>query len=253
LEAHAVSREDRLVRTFVELADNLVDDFDVVDLLALLTERSVELLDASAAGLLLADQRGVLRLMAATSEAVELVELFQIQNAEGPCLECFRSAEVVVIDDLTGVTERWPRFVPVALDAGFRAAHAVPLRLRGFVLGALNLFRTTPGPFADEDATTTQALADVATIALLQHRAARDARALTEQLREALESRVAIEQAKGVLAERLGVGMDEAFTVLRAYARTNRRRLADVAQGVVVGTLGATELAALRGTDTPPR
>jgi GAF domain-containing protein len=248
-----VNREDRLVRTFVELADNLVDDFDVIDLLALLTERSVELLDASAAGLLLADQQGVLRLMAATSEAVELVELFQIQNDQGPCLECYRSAEVVIAEDLTRATGRWPRFVPVALGAGFQAAHAVPLRLRGRILGALNLFRTTPGPLAGGDATTTQALADVATIALLQHRAARDARTLTEQLREALDSRVAIEQAKGVLAERLGVGMEEAFSVLRAYARANRRRLADVAQGVVDGTLAAGELAPLRDADRRPR
>src|SRR5688572_24486863 len=137
-----VGAEGRLAQTFVELADTLVEDFDVVDLLAHLGERCVELFDAAAAGLLLADGQGVLRLMAATSEAMEIVELFQLQNAEGPCLDCFHAGEPVQVEDMAGAAERWPLFVPVATEAGFRSAHALPLRLRGQILGALNLFRT---------------------------------------------------------------------------------------------------------------
>jgi GAF domain-containing protein len=237
-----VSREERLGRTLVELADTLVDDFDIVDLLALVVERCVELLDASAAGLLLADARGTLHLMAATSEATELVELFQIQNDEGPCLACFRAGAPVLVPDLATEGDRWPLFVPVATGAGFRAAHALPLRLRGNVLGALNLFRAEPGRLARSDVTTAQALADVATIAILQHQAAREAQALTEQLRAALDSRIAIEQAKGVIAERARVDMAEAFARLRGYARANQRLLSDVAQEVVDGTLPSTAL-----------
>lgn len=232
-----VSREERLGRTLVELTDTLVDDFDIVDLLALVVERSVELLDASAAGLLLADARGVLHLMAATSEATELVELFQLQNDEGPCLECYGVGTPVLVSDLAAAELRWPMFVPVAMREGFRAAHALPMRLRSQTLGALNLFRGTPGPLSQGDVTMAQALADVSTIAILQHQAARQAQALAEQLRGALSSRVAIEQAKGIIAERAGVDMAEAFARLRLHARASRRLLADVAQDVVDGLL----------------
>jgi GAF domain-containing protein len=237
-----VTREDRLAQTFVELADTLVEDFDVVDLLARLGERCVELFDAAAAGLLLADGQGALRLMAATSEAMEMVELFQIQNAEGPCLDCYQRGEPVEVEDLAGSAGRWPVFVPVATDAGFRSAHAFPLRLRGRVLGALNLFRTVPGRFAPPDVAAAQALADVATIAIIQHRAAHDAQALSEQLHLALNSRILIEQAKGVIAEQAGVGMDEAFARLRAYARRHRRLLGEVAQEVIDKRLPARSL-----------
>ena len=238
-----VSREERLGRTFVELADTLVDDFDVVDLLVLVAERCVELLDASAAGLLLADPEGSLHLMAATSDATELVELFQIQNDEGPCLECFRTGVPVLVPDIAGEAGRWPSFAPVAVGAGFRGTHAVPLRLRTRTLGALNLFRAEPGRLSEADAATAQALADVATIALLQHRAAREAQAVAEQLRGALDSRIAIEQAKGVIAERAGVDMAEAFGRLRSYARANQRLLADVAHDIVDGTLSSGSIA----------
>jgi GAF domain-containing protein len=237
-----VTREERLARTFVELADTLVDDFDVVDLLVHLAERSVELLDAAAAGLLLADDKGTLHLMASTSDAMTLVELFQLQNAEGPCLDCVRLGEVVLSDELSQAEPRWPLFVPVAIGAGFQATHAVPLRLRGRVLGALNLFRSRPGGLSSADVVAAQALADVATIALIQHRAAGEARALTDQLHEALNTRVAIEQAKGVVAEQAGIDVDEAFVRLRRHARETRRRLAAVAQDVVDGNLSASSL-----------
>jgi GAF domain-containing protein len=237
-----MTREQRLTTTFVELADNLVDDFDVLDLMGLLAERCVELLDAAAAGLLLGDPDGGLRLVAATSEAIETVELFQIQSNEGPCRDCFHSGEPVICRDLLDAGDRWPRFAPVAMAGGFRAAHALPLRLRGRVLGALNLFRSEPGTLTPEDVATAQALADVATIALVQSRALHDSHVLVDQLQEALDSRVTIEQAKGVVAESLGCDMDEAFSRLRGHARRNRRRLAEVAAEVVLEDLSPREL-----------
>ena len=234
--------ENRLAQTFVELADSLVVDFDVVDLLAHLGERCVELFDAAAAGLLLADGQGVLRLIAATNEAMEIVELFQVQNAEGPCLDCFRSGRPVQVEDMGAAADRWPLFVPVATGAGFRSAHALPLRLRGQILGALNLFRTSPGRLAPGEVAAAQALADVATIAIVQHRAAHDAQTLADQLQLALDSRIVIEQAKGVIAEQAGIRMDEAFAQLRGYTRRHRRLLAEVADDVVERRLRAAEL-----------
>jgi transcriptional regulator with GAF, ATPase, and Fis domain len=236
------SREERLTRTFVELADSLVDRFDIVDLLTLLTERSVDIFDVDAAGLLMSDTRGELRLMAATSETIELVELIQLQADQGPCLDCFRGGAPVLVADLGGSAERWPRFAPEAMSVGFSAVHALPLRLRGKVLGALNLFRTTPGGLDHADATAAQALADVATVALLQHRAVSEAQTLAEQLQDALNSRVSIEQAKGVLAAQADLGMDEAFLRLRAYARAHQRLLTEVAEDIVAGRLAADRL-----------
>jgi transcriptional regulator with GAF, ATPase, and Fis domain len=235
-----MDREERLARTFVELADTLVDDFDVVELMGLLVERSVELLDASAAGLMLADDHDNLRLMASTSEAMELVELFQVQNDEGPCFDCFRSGEPVIVDDLGAASDRWPHFAQYAVDAGFASADALPLRLRGRVLGALNLFREEAGGLGRADVALGQALADVATIAVLQFRAAREAHTVAEQLQGALQTRIVIEQAKGVLAERAEVDMEEAFFRLRRYARSHQRLLADVAEQVVSGTLSSS-------------
>lgn len=237
-----MTREQRLATTFVEIADSLVEDYDVVDMLVLLTERSVELLGAKAAGLLLADGNGNLRLMAATSEALETVELFQIQNDEGPCRDAFHAGAPVEVLDLARAADRWPRFAPVAAAAGFRAAHAFPLRLRGRVLGAINLFRVEPVPMTAEEAATAQALADVATIAVLQSRALHESHLLAEQLQGALHSRVAIEQAKGVIAERYDCDMDEAFRSLRAHARGSRARLSDVARDVVAGALRPEDL-----------
>ena len=241
-----MSDQQRLAETFVRLADNLVDDFDVVDLMAVLTESCVELLGASAAGLLLADAQGTLNVVAATSEALETVELFQIQNDEGPCQDCFHSGRAVIVADLAAETGRWPRFAPFAMGAGFRSAHALPMRLRSQVLGALNLF--TPRPFAMTAAelATGQALADVATIALLQSRTLDQARVVVEQLEQALQSRIAIEQAKGILAERLSCDMDEAFGRLRAHARSRQARLSDVARQVVEGGLRPEALRAPR-------
>src|SRR5580693_3068486 len=201
-----------LSETFVELTDTLVDDFDVIDFLHVLTGRSAALLDVSAVGLLLADQRGELRVVAASSEAARLLELFQLQSDQGPCLDCFRSGQPVTATDL-GTDQRWPRFAAAATQTGFGAVQALPMRLREQVIGALNLFRAAPGVFDLADVRVGQALADVATIGLLHERNMRRSDTLNEQLQTALNSRVVIEQAKGKLAERLGLDMDQAFNL----------------------------------------
>jgi len=229
-------REATLARTFVELADTLVADFDVVVLLTLLTDRCVALLDVGAAGLMLVAPEGDLRVMASSSEAMRVLELFELQSQEGPCLDCFRTGQPVVNHDLSVVNGRWPRFAPEALSAGFRSVHALPMRLRGAVVGALNLFQVEQGEMRHSDLDTAQALADVATIAILQHRAALEAQIITEQLSNALNSRIAIEQAKGMVAERQGLNMEQAFTALRKHARNHNLRLVDVAKDVIDGT-----------------
>jgi transcriptional regulator with GAF, ATPase, and Fis domain len=233
-----------LSETFVELTDTMVAGFDVIDFLHVLTDRSVQLLDVSAAGLLLADPRGELRVVAASSEAARLLELFQLQNDQGPCLDCFRSGQPVEALNMAAEAWRWPRFATVAQRSGFAAVQALPMRLREQVIGALNLFRTTPGPFDPAGVRIGQALADVATISLLHERNMRLSGALNEQLQAALNSRVVIEQAKGKLAERLGLDMDQAFGLLRQQARSRNLRLSDLAQAFIDGTETLTAAAA---------
>ena len=228
-----------LSETFVELTDTMVADFDIIDFLHVLTRRSVELLDVSAAGLLLADPRGELRVVAASSEAARLLELFQLQNDQGPCLDCFRSGQPVSATDL-GADQRWPRFADAAGQAGFSAVQALPMRLRDQVIGALNLFRAAPGDFDAESVHVGQALADVATISLLHDRSMRRTDTLNEQLQTALNSRVIIEQAKGKLAERLGIDVNQAFSLLRDQARNRNQRLSDLARAFVEGTEAIT-------------
>jgi hypothetical protein len=226
---------ERLSATFVELADTLVADFDVLDFLHLLTTRCTELLDVTATGVLLADPVGDLRVMAASSEQVWLLELFQLQNDQGPCLDCYRSGQPVSVPNLSAAEARWPRFTPEARRRGFTAVVALPMRLRHDVIGAMNLFSSTPG-LDSADAQIAQALADVATIGILQHRAQRQADSVVTQLQTALDSRVLIEQAKGILAERLRMTMDEAFTTMRGSARAHHRHLSELAQAIVAGT-----------------
>jgi GAF domain-containing protein len=227
--------EIQLADVFVEMADTLVDDFDVIDFLHVLTERCVQLLGVSAAGLLLTDQQGTLQVVAASSERTRLLELFQLQTDQGPCVDCFRTGRPVSVVDLT-TAGRWPRFAAAAAEVGFASVHAVPMRLRAEVIGALNLFDIHPGALDEGNLRIGQALADVATIGLLQQRAIHRRDTLTEQLQTALNSRVLIEQAKGVLAERLQLDMAEAFTLLRSDARSRNRRLSDLAQAIVDGT-----------------
>jgi GAF domain-containing protein len=236
-----------LVRTLVELADSLVDDFDVVELLSLLADRCVEVLGVSAAGVMLVAPEGDLRVVASSSEAMRVVELFELQSDEGPCLDCYRSGEAVLLDeDLAAVDGRWPRFAPVAVEAGFRSAHALPMRLRGSVIGALNLFAPYRGALSGDDVVAGQALADVATIAIVQQRVVSESRVLIDQLNTALTSRVVIEQAKGILAERGGVSMESAFESMRHYARDHNLHLAAIARSVVDKTLSPAALTAPR-------
>jgi GAF domain-containing protein len=235
-------KQDKLVRTLVELADTLVDDFDLIDLLTLLTDRCVDVLDLGAAGLMLAAPGGDLRVMASSDDAMHLLELYELQTEEGPCLDCYGIGQPVAEPDLASASARWPRFAPEALAAGFRAVHAVPMRLRRTVIGALNLFHVECGEMRTADIEAAQAFADVATIAILQHRAAVEAQALNDQLNEALGSRIVIEQAKGMVAERLGLDIPQAFAALRNHARNHNHQLADVARDIIAGTLAASAL-----------
>jgi transcriptional regulator with GAF, ATPase, and Fis domain len=241
-------REQTLAATFVELADTLVADFDVVDFLHGLADRCVRLLAVDAAGLMLADQRGSLRVIASSSEQGRLVELFQLQHDEGPCLECFQTGLPVSETDLAAAGQRWPAFAPAAAGAGFAAVQALPMRLREEVIGAMNLFMVAPGGLDETGLRVGQALADVATIGLLQERNFRHQEALAEQLQGALNSRVAIEQAKGILAERLSLDMGQAFELLRGRARAQNRRLAELAGAVANGSEDVTGWGAVRSS-----
>lgn len=252
--SHA-DRERPISRAFVELADTMVTDYDAIDLLDRLIGFCVDLLPADAAGIVLGDARRELRVVAASSEAAELMELLQLQNDEGPCLDCFQSAAPVSIADLASAVDRWPRFTAAVAERGdFRAVHALPLRLRGEAIGALNLFDREPGPLPGADLALGQALADVATIGILQERAIRRAEVVNEQLQMALTSRVMIEQAKGVLSQHSGVAMDAAFDQLRRYARSHNEKLAEVAGRVVRRELDPAVFTAGSGAlDSKPR
>jgi transcriptional regulator with GAF, ATPase, and Fis domain len=243
-----MSRESLLTRTFVQLADTLVDEFDVVELLTTLADRCVEVLDVSAAGLMLVAPGGDLRAIAASSEEMHMVELFELQTQEGPCLDCYRTRQQVLNQHLGEAAERWPKFAPVALEAGFHTAHALPMRLRGNVIGALNLFRAEQGDMDEVDVAAGQALADVATITILQQRAVVETQLVNSQLAHALQSRIVIEQAKGILAERTGLEIESAFSMMRNFARSHNLKLVDVAEGVVDGTLSVD---VVNGTHAP--
>lgn len=224
-----------LVRTLVALADNLVEDFDVVDLLSLLSTRCVDALDVTAAGVMLAAPSGALEVIASSSEAMRTLELFQLQSDEGPCIEAFQSGQGVVNVDLIANAPRWPKFAPRAIDEGFHSAHSLPMRLRGRTLGALNLLHTDAGPFDETDISAAQAFADIATIALVQHQIIVDAQSLNSQLSAALNSRVVIEQAKGKIAQANDIDMDQAFRRLRNHARNHNRRLVELAEDIARG------------------
>jgi GAF domain-containing protein len=232
-----MTREADVVRSLVEMADTLVDDYDVVDLLTGLTDRCVSLLGVSAAGVMLISPAGSLGLVASSSEAMRLLELFELQAQEGPCLDAFRTGEPIGHVDLAVVSDRWPSFAAAARGAGFQSAAALPLRLRDVTLGALNLLSVSRTPMREADVIVARAFADLAALSISQHRASMGAQRLNEQLSAALTSRVVIEQAKGVISERAGTGLAEAFSRLRTYARNNNLRLTDVAHAAVEGTL----------------
>ncbi|HUZ43960.1 MAG TPA: GAF and ANTAR domain-containing protein [Acidimicrobiales bacterium] len=232
-----MSREADVVRSLVEMADTLVADYDVIDLLTGVTDRCVNLLGITAAGVMLAGPNGELRLVASSSEAMRLLELFELESSEGPCLDAYRTGQPVEHENLAAGSGRWPRFATASLESGFRSVSALPLRLRDKTVGALNLFGATTVPMVESDIIVARAFADLATLSILQHRASIDARRLNEQLSAALTSRVLIEQAKGVISERAGISLADAFARLRAYARANNLRLTAVAQSAIDNTL----------------
>jgi ANTAR domain-containing protein/GAF domain-containing protein len=232
----------RLAQVFVELADTLVESFDSVDFLQMLTDRCVELLAADAASLLLADERGALRWLAVSPEGDRLLELLELDPQEGPGQDCFATGRTVPDIDLDTAHDQWPAFAPAAVQAGFARAHAFPMRLRTRVIGALTLFTERAQPWDDERLAVGQAMADIATIGLLQERTVHEQTVLAGQLQKALDSRVLIEQAKGVLAARAGVSVSEAFTRMRAHARGTGLTLTSVASAVVSGSLDRSRL-----------
>jgi transcriptional regulator with GAF, ATPase, and Fis domain len=233
----ATSRETQLLETFVTLADSLVVGFDVLDLLQTLVDRSVELFPAKDAGILLASATGELEIVVSTNERSHLISLLQLGADEGPCIEAYTTGRLVTVSNAAEIADRWPVFAERSLESGYQSVHAVPLRLRDTSLGSLNLFGEEPGSLSREDAAAVQALTDVATISILQERALRETDVARDQLQRALDSRIVIEQAKGVIAQTHGVDMDAAFRLVREHARSNRIRLSDVAQQIVAGTL----------------
>jgi transcriptional regulator with GAF, ATPase, and Fis domain len=235
-------REGAVLDAFVGLASSLVSGYDIVDMLNNLTAECARLLDVASAGLLLADGVGVLHVLAASTEHTRQLELFQLQREEGPCLDCFRSGVPVAVPDLSEASGRWPQFVAGAQLAGFVSVHALPMRLRDNVLGSLGLFGATTGALNDDDLALGQALADVASVALVQEKLAANKDVVNEQLQTALTSRVVIEQAKGVLAQFAELDMADAFGVLRHYARDRNLRLSDVAQSVVSRAIPAQQI-----------
>jgi GAF domain-containing protein len=229
-----------LVGAFVDLADKLVGDFEATDVLQVLADHCVQLLGAAAVGLLVTDEKGVLRIVVSSDEGARLLELYQLQSEEGPCLDCYRSGRPVGHEELGSEAgdERWPRFAPAARAAGYDSVHALPMRIRGEVIGALNLFAQRGGPrVVQDDLTVAQGLADVATIAIVQNRVSRDRDQLARQLQAALDSRVVIEQAKGMVASQLDVSLEEAFELLRSTARNARRSLSGLAEEVTQGSI----------------
>src|SRR5680860_177808 len=237
-----MTREQQLSRVFVELADTMVAEYDVLDLLHTLADSTVELLHVDAAGIILSDQRGHLQVIASTTHQARLMELFTLKNSEGPCLDCFNTGQRVVNVDPAEAKSRWPRFKAESAEVGYQSTHAIPLRLRDRVIGAMNLFCIENSILTDDDIALGQGLADIATIGLLQERVVRQQELLAEQLQTALNTRILIEQAKGVLSERAGMDVDEAFATMRTYSRQMRLRLSSVAGGVIDGSLTADDL-----------
>lgn len=245
-----MTRESDVVKTLVDMADTLVDDYDVVDMLTGLADQCVSLLGVSAAGVMLAAPGSDLNLVASSSEAMRLLELFELQAEEGPCLDAYRTGEPVEQQNLEAGAGLWPSFAAAALQAGFQSALALPLRLRKVTLGALNLLGTSREPMPAADLIVARAFADLAALSIVQHRASVDAQRLNEQLSAALTSRIVIEQAKGVISERAGIDLTEAFSRLRGFARSSNSRLTDVAQAAVDGSLDPGAWAG-RSSDQP--
>ena len=245
-----MDRESLLISTLVELADNLVDDFDIIDVLTVLSLRCVQAVDVDAAGVMLASPAGELQYVASSNESMRILELFQVQVDEGPCMDCFKTGDAIINRALADPDERWPTFAPRALELGFRSVHCLPMRLRGRAIGALNLLRSNEGTLDADDVLVAQGFADVATIAILQHRSSLDAELLNHQLSNALNSRVIIEQAKGMISQATSCDMDQAFARLRSHARNHNLGLTAVAVSVVEGSVAPRGLDQARAPKT---
>lgn len=246
-----MTREQDLLAAFIEFADTIVDEYDVVEFLHRLAARCVELVNASEAGIMLADRDGTLHYVASSSERMRLIELFELQHEQGPCLDAFRDGVAIHTTLTDEATVRWPHFAPHAKEVGFASVSALPMRLRTEVIGALNIFSAQVEPLGSEDQAVAQALADIATIGIIQERALNDALVVAAQLEMALESRIVIEQAKGIVAERDHVSIDTAFTLLRAYARSHNALLSQIANDVIDGTIPTDALTAAAPTKQP--
>ncbi|QXC60854.1 GAF and ANTAR domain-containing protein [Aquihabitans sp. G128] len=248
-----MAHDELIGPTFVELADTLVEGYDLIEFLLLLSERAVEVLGVAAAGVLLADQRGALRVVASSTEEMRLLELVELQSSEGPCFECWtQRGGSVRADDLTLALERWPVFAPAAIASGFASAYALPLRLRDDRLGALNLFAATPDGLSLDDQAVGQAMADIATIGILHERTVSQHVALAGQLQAALDSRVVLEQSKGMVAEQTGTDAEAAFALIRAHARRSNQRLGEVARAIAERRISADDLRSSPHAEPPP-
>ncbi len=245
-----LQRQARLAERFVNLADTLVDDFDVAEVFDDLMGTCIDLLAVDEAGLLLTDTFGNLQRVSSSNESAQILELLQLETREGPCVDAVRLGRKVIVGDIDAARTRWPAFAAGAASAGFAAVYAFPMRLREATVGGLNLFSRKVDSLDAEDRVIAQALADIATIGILQQRSLHRSTLLAENLQRALNTRIVIEQAKGVLAERGGVPMETTFGLLRSYARKNRLKLSDVAHGVVYPPhLAAAVLAEGRHTE----
>ena len=233
---------EQLADVFVDVADTLVTDFDLIEFMHSLAGHAAEITGTAAVGVMLTDQDGHLHYMGSSSESARLLELFQLQNEEGPCLDCYRSGAPVEHTDLARAVDRWPAFAPRALEAGIRSVHAIPMRLRDRVIGAMNLFGAEPAPLSPDHVRVVQALADLATIGIIQEQAMTRAEVLNEQLQAALNSRIVIEQAKGAVAQTFDISVEEAFELLRSQARSRRVLLTELAQSVLRSPDGARDL-----------
>lgn len=238
------TREQRINEAFVKVAGTLMEQYDVVDLLSALVEECTELLDIQAGGLLIANNLGELELIASTSEEVEFVEVMQLAAGAGPCVDCYETGAQVSVGDIEATRGRWPEFEKAALRKGFRAIHATPMRIHGNIIGSLNLLGTRPNVLSDRDAALAQALADVAVIGILQERSLRDVNFVNEQLQLALDTRILVEQAKGVLAQQETLTMDDAFTALRNYSRAHGMSLRVAAQNLINRSLSTAAVIA---------
>jgi GAF domain-containing protein len=235
-------RESLVIATLVELADSLVDDFDVIEVLTLLSNRCVDAIDVDAAGVLLVAPEGDLQYIASSSESMKVLELFQIQANEGPCVDCYHGGTAIINHSLGTSEDLWPQFSPRAMAHGFKSVHCLPMRLRGQTVGALNLFSVTEGALHEDDIVVAQGLADVATIAILQYRTALNAQTLNDQLSNALNSRIIIEQAKGKISQATNCDMTDAFARLRAHSRNHNELLTEIARSIVLGTMSPGSL-----------